>query len=213
MARAILGSTIEDAPLARRALLCEDGTLQLTYLETEASPSGKVVTKVLDVPADAPASMGDTPWYAERDSIARVTFDESFAKGSTPSLDYWFDNLIRLTEVSGLVHVTGCTSMRAAFGHDTKLLTVDMSGMDMGSLEDVSEAFVGSSALKYIMMSQGQRPPDGCKGSMTFAGCTSVVGGNGTRYSTKHLSGDYLRPDVEGEPGYGTVKRILTPTA
>lgn len=203
MAEAILALTW--VPLAPRALLCSDGTLEFTYLASEASPSGREVAKVVPLPEATPTAMGDTPWYAERGSIARVAFDGSFSGTATPSMDYWFDNLNQLVEVTGLRYVAGCASMRAAMGHDTKLATVDLSGMDLSGLADVSELFIGDSALSTVWMSAGQEAPAGAKGTLTFAGCVALAGGAGTAFSAKHVTGDYLRPDAEGAPGYGTL--------
>lgn len=191
---------------AARALLLQDGTLELTYLATAASPSGGTVSKVIDPPTEALGALGDAPWYADRESITRVAFDASFSGRDTPSLAYWLDNLNQLQAVEGLGNVTGCTSIRQAFGHNVKLETVDLTGFDMSGLADAYGAFMGDSALTTIWMSAGQAVPDGATADMAFNGCVKLVGGNGTTYSTSRLSGTYLRPDADGTPGYGKLK-------
>lgn len=203
MAAAILA--LEWAPKAR-ALLLESGTLELTYLATAASPSGGTVSKVIDPPTEALSALGDAPWYADRESITRAVFDSSWAGTETPTLAYWFDNLNQLTAIEGVGNVRGCASIRTAFAQDVKLTSVDLAGLDMTGLTDAYGAFMGDPALTTIWMSEGQALRDGAIGTYTFNGCTKLVGGNGTAYSAKQMKGDYLRPDVEGTPGYGTVK-------
>jgi hypothetical protein len=38
----------------------------------------------------------------------------------------------------------------------------------------------------------------------TFYNCTSLVGGNGTTYSSAHINAEYARIDRPGTPGYFT---------
>ena len=37
-----------------------------------------------------------------------------------------------------------------------------------------------------------------------FAGCPSLIGGNGTPFETSHINAAYARPDKDGQNGYFT---------
>ena len=39
-----------------------------------------------------------------------------------------------------------------------------------------------------------------------FFGCTSLVGGNGTKFDASHIDSEYARVDTNDTPGYFTLK-------
>ena len=43
--------------------------------------------------------------------------------------------------------------------------------------------------------------------SSMFSRCTSLVGGNGTTYSSSHVDKTYARIDTPSTPGYLTLKQ------
>ena len=110
MAQAILDLTWETPELAPRALLLSDGTLEFTYLASEASPSGGVVESVYEIDADGYARAADRPWHGVRGQITKARFDESFADAGITNGDYWLNACSALVSVEGFENFQGLTS-------------------------------------------------------------------------------------------------------
>lgn len=94
------------------------------------------------------------------------------------------------------------------FGGCDSLETLDLSGFSttgafLGSLYYM---FAECSSLRTIWVSDTfYIGPDMDTDSM-FDNCTSLVGGNGTHYSSAYTDGTYARIDRTGSPGYFTYK-------
>ena len=100
-----------DAGLRIRALLLADGTLEFTYLEGPASPSGGEVVRSWEVD---PAGYGyaDPPWWGERDGIVRASFDASIAGSGLASAAYFLYGCPALREVRGFEALAGVATLR-----------------------------------------------------------------------------------------------------
>ena len=72
-------------------------------------------------------------------------------------------------------------------------------------LLNTNNAFSGCKALATIRCDAGWALPAGVKTYQTFYSCSEALkGGLGTTWSKDAVSGEYLRPDRDGEPGYMT---------
>jgi surface protein len=93
-----------------------------------------------------------------------------------------------------------------------KLETVDFTGCTTPSLTNVSHLFYNSLVLTTIYATDGAW--DMSKVSVDtnmFAGCSKLVGGNGTTYSVAGRT--YARVDKDGQAGYFTDRALQASTA
>ncbi|MRX81094.1 hypothetical protein [Eggerthella guodeyinii] len=85
------------------------------------------------------------------------------------------------------------------FNACTSLASLDMRGFSPTALEVLAFTFGGCSALTTILVDASWVLPSGCGDGMTFYGCTNLVGGNGTVYSTSRTN--YDRMVIDGSMG------------
>ena len=150
---------------------------------------------------------GFTPWdSSNRQQLTSVTFDASMATYSDLSLNYLFYSCSNLTSVTGLGNLSGVKSIRYLFAGCSSLASVDFSGFDSSTLTDLFYAFSGCSSLTTILAdATWALPSSGVSGSGCFYGCsTSLVGGNGTVWSSSNTGYQYMVIDAAGTPGYLT---------
>lgn len=150
-------------------------------------------------------AVGATPWHAARGSISRVTIAGDMADFTEVHTNYWFYGMSQIASITGLRSLRGVGEMQHAFNTCTGLTSLDLRGFDPGRLTSLYYTFSGCKALRTITVDAGWRLPEsGLSGPGTFNGCTSLVGGNGTAYSSGAIAYTYMRIDKEGEPGYLT---------
>jgi hypothetical protein len=75
-----------------------------------------------------------------------------------------------------------------------------------GTYSSYSGMFSGDSKLKTIYASNKFVTNKVVEGYHMFSSCSSLVGGNGTTYSTSHTTHEYARVDTASTPGYFTLK-------
>lgn len=141
-------------------------------------------------------------------SLEEVDFSH-FDFSNISSVDGFFEQCINLLRVNFCgINTTNIVSFDGVFNGCAKLEEVDVSGADFSSVRDMMGAFGGCISLKTIYANENSflaaRNPSNING--TFYNCTSLIGGNGTTYSSEHFSSDYARIDKDGEPGYLTLK-------
>ena len=95
-----------------------------------------------------------------------------------------------------------------------KLVTIDISGDANRAFHKMGNAFSYCPKLKTIYVSKNSNFADpgwdDFDDSNMFAGCTSLVGSLGTRYSSSHIDSSYAHEDASNNPGYFTAKRSVT---
>ena len=164
------------------------------------------------------------PWDNEAKSIEYVEFGSEIMP---INMDGWFaETNVREVVFTGC-DMTNLVSMAALF-YNTPIEKVDMN---IGFLiRDISHAFRGCSNLilvkfptidglfdnlnsysnafmlanKLEAICSPDFNQDAAFKSKVFLGCTSLVGGNGTAYSSDHIGGDYAVIDRAGRAGYFT---------
>lgn len=94
--------------------------------------------------------------------------------------------------------------MEHAFNSCASLTSLDLRGMDPGSLASLSYTFASCSSLARIAVDASWQLPKGCAGSQTFYGCKALVGGNGTAFDSGKAGYAMAVVDREGSPGYLT---------
>ena len=87
----------------------------------------------------------------------------------------------------------------------SKLTELDLSSFTGAKLTNMYSTFSGCSNLRTIYASEQFSPVLSQNKESTFKGCTSLVGGAGTAYSSSHVDGNYAHTDGgPSNPGYLT---------
>jgi len=140
--------------------------------------------------------------FAPTDSTAlcaKYTYDESYGHCSCNQT---------ITNISLSNLDTSRTANMAKMFQCTSVTTLDLSGFNTSNVTDMTLMFYNCSNLEKIYVSDkwvtGSNVTDWYSGM--FANCTSLVGGNGTAYSSSNKSTTYARIDTASTPGYFTLK-------
>ena len=101
------------------------------------------------------------------------------------------------------------TDMSWMFYHCSGLTELNLSNFDTAKVEGMGGMFSGCSNLKLICTSDkftiaSVLEGDWYHGRNMFKDCTSLVGGNGTKYDSEHIDKTYARIDTPSAPGYFT---------
>ena len=144
----------------------------------------------------------------------------------------WFYSLYNLTTIEGLAYLntSEVTTMSGMFGicysltslnvssfntakvenmsgmftSSSSLTSLDVSNFNTGKVTDMSYMFQGCESLKTIYCNDAWNPSSS---DDMFYDCTSLVGGNGTKYDDSKTDKTYARPDgLDSKPGYFTAK-------
>ena len=152
-------------------------------------------------------ALGFAPWDStNRSQLTSATFAADMASYQYLNLNYLFYSCNRLASVTGLGNLSDVHSMRFAFSSCGSLTTLDFRGFDPSTLTDLYYCFGGSSALTTIYAdSTWSLPASGLSGNSCFYNCRSLVGGNGTAWSSSNTGYAYMRIDATGTPGYLSV--------
>ena len=152
-------------------------------------------------------ALGFAPWDStNRSQLTSATFAADMASYQYLNLNDLFYSCNRLASVTGLGNLSDVHSMRFAFSSCGSLTTLDFRGFDPSTLTDLYYCFGGSSALTTIYAdSTWSLPASGLSGNSCFYNCRSLVGGNGTAWSSSNTGYAYMRIDATGTPGYLSV--------
>lgn len=151
-------------------------------------------------------ALGFTPWdSSNRRYLTSATFAADMASFSYLNLIYLFYSCTNLASITGLGNLSGVRAMRYTFS-SCAVTTLDFRGFDPSTLTDLFYCFSGCSSLTTIYAdSTWTLPSSGISGSQCFYSCNSLVGGNGTAWSSSNTGYTYMRIDAAGSPGYLTV--------
>ena len=100
-------------------------------------------------------------------------------------------------------NTANATTMYGMFQVCTSLQSLDLSNFNTANVTSVSYMFQNCVALTTIYGGDWIKKT-GLSQTNTFNNCTSLVGGNGTTYSSAHVNAEYARIDRPGTPGYFT---------
>ena len=128
-----------------------------------------------------------------------------FGCSSLKTLDLTSFDTSNVTDMSGMFQ--NCSSLTTVdlSSFDTSKVTV-MGDTAAGTYSSYSGMFSGDSKLKTIYASNKFVTNKVVEGYHMFSSCSSLVGGNGTTYSTSHTTHEYARVDTPSTPGYFTLK-------
>ena len=100
--------------------------------------------------------------------------------------------------------------MREMFSGCTMLTEVDLTSFKTNKVKYSAAMFLECSSLTTIYASSSFIIPSSVTSVDMFAGCNSLVGGNGTKYAVAQISnGEYARLDTSSTPGYFSKKPVV----
>ena len=131
-----------------------------------------------------------------------------FKTDNVTNMSHMFSGCSGLTSLN----VTGfktdnVTSMTSMFYGCRGLTSLDLSGFKTDNVTDMGWMFADCSGLTTIYAGDGWSTANVQYGEDMFTGCTSLVGGAGTKYDASHEDYTYARIDGGSDnPGYFTRK-------
>ena len=117
--------------------------------------------------------------------------------------DMFYNTKATTIDVSNF-NTSNVTSMSGMF-FNTKATTLDVSNFDTSEVTTMSYMFYNTKA-KTIYSSDKFVTNSVTSSSKMFFGATSLVGGNGTKYTSSYIDKTYARIDTASTPGYFTKK-------
>ncbi len=101
-------------------------------------------------------------------------------------------------------NTSGISEMDYMFSGCSNLVTLNLGGWDTSGAEQMDGMFENCSTLTTIYVGNGWTVYNVSVFNTLFANCTSLVGGNGTRWNSSHIDKTYARIDAPDTPGYFT---------
>lgn len=132
-----------------RALLLDDGTLEINYYERRTSITGGRIMQVFEIDPAGYSSASARPYDSIKLLVKKVYIDPTIGTLGLTNCSYWFNAFSNCTEVRGVENLSGMTSAAQMFGSCSSLETI------------YATSFSNS----------------GLSGSLMFNGCYRLVGG------------------------------------
>ena len=171
-----------------------------------------------------------TFWY-----VTQVVFNPSFANARPTSTHFWFSNMENLQSITGInyLNTSEVTNMSNMFMNCPKLTSLDLSSFNTSNVTDMIGMFFFCTALTSLDLASFNTSNVTDMRSMfkycsnlttiyagngwstaalrysedMFSGCPSLVGGQGTTYSSSHTDKAYAHIDGgPSNPGYFTAE-------
>ena len=173
---------------------------------------------------------------SKRNLIEYVEIDESVKEARPSSTKYWFYIMPKLVNIINLNYLntaavadmscmfTGCasldyldvsrfvtdnvTNMEIMFADCSSLFSLDLTRFNIAKVTNMQQMFSGCSSLKTLYCGSDWKETGTALASTAdmFAGCTSLVGGNETKFDAGTVDITYARPDGgAGDEGYFSV--------
>ena len=195
-----------------------DNCESLTALDLSSFNTAKVTSmysmfdsckslKTLDLSNFNTANVESMKWmFSDCSSLTDVNLS-SFNTAKVTEMDQMF---IRCNKLNSLdlssFDTSGVTDMYGMFDRCSSLETLDLSSFDTSKVTTMNGMFNGDTALNTIVVSDKWKTDKVTDSISMFYDCTSLVGGNGTRYNSGHIEKAYAVCDKTRHPGYLTYK-------
>ena len=184
------------------ALLYTDG--ELVFQTSRTAAPGRTIQQTYQVPGSDRSGADYAAWYDQRVQIAKVTFAETIRPASTA---LWFYGCVNLRTIEGLdrLDTSAVTDMSQMFAGCSSLTALDLTAFDTSKVMAMRQMFFNCSSLRTIDASDRFVTTAVTSSVDMFTGCTSLVGGRGTTYSSSNA--DKTRARIDGgtsAPGYFT---------
>ena len=152
----------------------------------------------------------DPGWFAKCTYVDYVVFDPSFAEARPTTTYKWFCGMTYLQEIQGIeyLNTSEVTNMTYMFYNckNSSFTTLDLSNFNTKKVMYMTHMFENCSKLKTIYVGSGWSTASVTNSTDMFLGCSVLVGGNGTTFSSTHVDKEYARIDAAETPGYFTYK-------
>lgn len=133
----------------------------------------------------------------------------SLDTSSSDTLDFMFHSCKSLTKIDlSSFDTSKVTNMYGMFNSCSSLTSLDLSGFDLTKAKYVGYMFAYCSNLKTVYVSYNWEMGRIKDTRNIFAGCTSIVGANGTTYDETLTGRTYARIDTASTKGYFTYKPL-----
>ena len=132
-------------------------------------------------------------WYAQRESITTVVFDDSFADcSSVSSTAYWFRECNNLTTIVNIdnLYTYNVTDMSYMFSHCYKLKNLDLRNFNTQKVSNMSFMFFGCSGLTTLDVTKFNTQ-NVTNMSFMFYHCVSLTSLDVTNFNTQNVTKMY----------------------
>ena len=161
---------------------------------------------------DLNTGSNDAGWDTDgtKSHVTKVVFDPSFA-GARPTTTFdWFYMMQNLESITGIsyLNTSEVTNMGHMFNSCYRLTSLDLSGFNTSRVTAMNCMFYDCRNLQTIYVRSGWSTAAVTNSANMFSGCTSLVGGQGTTYSSSNPK-DKTYAHIDGgssNPGYLTAK-------
>ena len=137
------------------------------------------------------------------------TTNDALSFKNAKNMSYMFDGCSNIRSAKIVDWYTpNVTNMSYMFRGCTLMLFADIANFIIDNLVNTSYMFDGCTTLQKIFTKSSADWNKSSKlssSSNMFRNCTSLVGGNGTRYSSSNVNKAYARIDKDGQVGYFSV--------
>lgn len=134
----------------------------------------------------------------------------SFNTSNVADMSRMFYNCSSLTTLNvSNFNTSKVTSMNNMFLSCSSLTSLDVSSFVTSNVTDMYGMFYDCSSLETIYASSNFVTTNITSSSSMFSNCSNLVGGNGTTYNSSYVDKTYARIDVNGNPGYFTIKGMI----
>lgn len=166
-------------------------------------------TSVLYAPEDSSSllngTLGNKMFGKKVETIDCSNLDTS----KVTNMSGMFSGLTKLTDLTfgSRFDTSNVTNMSSMFSGDTALTSLDLSCFDTSRVTNMSNMFMNCSNLSTITVASGFNIESVISGydANLFAGCTSLVGGEGTEFDSTKVDKTYAKIDGgASDPGYFT---------
>ena len=180
----------------------ENTTLTFYYDNQRSSRTGTIY--------DLNTGNTDVAWDTDgtNASVTKVVFDPSFA-GARPTTTYdWFYDMTNLQSITGLsyLNTSEVTNMGHMFNSCYRLTSLDLSGFNTSRVTTMNCMIFDCRNLQTIYVGTGWSTTAVTNSDNMFSYSTSLVGGQGTTYSSSNPK-DKTYAHIDGgtsNPGYFT---------
>ncbi len=153
-------------------------------------------------------------WYTDGTNayVTKAVFDPSFADARPTTTHAWFYCMTNLQSITGMnyLNTSKVTNMAWMFYGSTKLTSLDLSHFNTSKVTSMRYMFDGCTRLQTIYVGSGWSTAAVTFSENMFNGCSSLVGGQGTTYSSSNPK-DKTYAHIDGgpsNPGYFTDKNV-----
>ncbi len=132
-----------------------------------------------------------------------LTLDNFDTSNVTDMSGMFFNTSFTSLDLTGF-DTSNVTTMNQMFTACFSLNTLNLSSFNTSKVINIGSMFQECSSLKTIYASDAFTTDSVLTHSNAFSSCSSLVGGNGTKYNSSITNKTYARIDKTGSPGYFT---------